>query len=115
PLRERGEQLRRADISVKEVVDVNEEEFTEEKEAALTRVVINAFGAVDRLLRERDQLLDKMRKLRTKTGGRDRRSKATKEPAWKKFEQQAQGRQQKVIEKLRSLAIGNQIIDREDG
>jgi RNA polymerase primary sigma factor len=113
--RELREQLRRADISVKEVVDVNEEEFTEEKEAALTRVVINAFGAVDRLLRERDQLLEKMRKLRAKTGGRTRRSKTTKEPAWKKFEQQAQGRQQKVIEKLRSLAIGNQIIDREDG
>jgi RNA polymerase primary sigma factor len=114
--RELREQLRRADISVKEVVDVNEEEFTEEKEAALTRVVINAFGAVDRLLRERDQLLEKMRKLRVKTGGRARRNgKATREPAWKKFEQQAQGRQQKVIEKLRSLAIGNQIIDREDG
>jgi RNA polymerase primary sigma factor len=114
--RELREQLRRADISVKEVVDVNEEEFTEEKEAALTRVVINAFGAVDRLLRERDQLLEKMRKLRVKTGGRARRNgKTTREPAWKKFEQQAQGRQQKVIEKLRSLAIGNQIIDREDG
>src|SRR4029453_12370041 len=31
--RELREQLRRHDISVKEVVDVNEEEFTEEKEA----------------------------------------------------------------------------------
>ena len=37
------EQLRRQDISVKEVVEVNEEEFTEEKEAELTRQVINAF------------------------------------------------------------------------
>src|SRR2546425_6377588 len=35
--RELREQLRRHDISVKEVVDVNEEEFTEEKETDLTR------------------------------------------------------------------------------
>ena len=42
------------DTSVKDVVDVNEEEFTEEKETELTRVVVNAFGDVDRLLRERD-------------------------------------------------------------
>src|SRR5258705_12457058 len=37
--RELREQLRRHDISVKEVVYVNEEEFTEEKEADLTRQV----------------------------------------------------------------------------
>ena len=37
--RELRDQLRRSEISVKEVVDVNEEEFTEEKEAALTRQV----------------------------------------------------------------------------
>src|SRR2546425_8565691 len=36
------EQLRRHDISVKEVVDVNEEEFTEEKETELTRQGIAA-------------------------------------------------------------------------
>src|SRR5918994_1273321 len=49
--------LRKGDISVKDVVDVNDEEFTEEKEAALTG---------------------------------------------------------KVIDKLREMNIGNQIIDRED-
>src|SRR6195256_1182029 len=38
--RELRELLRRHAISVKEVVDVNEEEFTEEKEADLTRVVV---------------------------------------------------------------------------
>jgi RNA polymerase primary sigma factor len=112
--RELREQLRQTEISVKDVVDVNEEEFTEEKEAALTRQVINAFVAVDRLLRERDQLLEKARKLKAKTTGRVKKSKSAKDPAWKKVEQQSQSRQQKVLDKLRSLSIGNQIIDRED-
>jgi RNA polymerase primary sigma factor len=118
--RELRELLRRGDISIKEVVDVNEEEFTEEKETELTRQVVNAFGGVDRLLRERDQLIDKARKLRGKSGGKTprRKSKAkgkVKEPAWKKLESQALDRQRKVLDKLRALNIGNQIIDREDG
>ena len=111
--RELREQLRRHDISVKEVVDVNEEEFTEEKEADLTRQVTAAFATVDRLLRERDKLVVHARKLRLKASGR-RRPRKGKEPAWKRFETQAQQRQTRVLEKLRALNIGNQIIDRED-
>src|SRR5207302_4513016 len=107
------EQHRRHDISVKEVVDVNEEEFTEEKEAALTRVVITAFAMVDRLLRERDKLIAQARKLRGKSSSR-RRPKKGKEPVWMRIEAQAQQRQTRVLEKLRALNIGNQIIDRED-
>jgi RNA polymerase primary sigma factor len=115
--RELRETLRRGDLSVKDVVDVNEEEFTEEKEVALTRTVVNAFGGVDRLLRERDQLLQRVRKLRAAAAGKGRRRARGgkgKEPAWKRLETQAQQRQQKVLEKLRALNIGNQIIDRED-
>jgi len=111
--RELREQLRRHDISVKEVVDVNEEEFTEEKEAELTRVVVAAFGMVDRLLRERDKLVAQARKLKGNSSSR-RKPKKGKEPAWKRTEAQAQQRQTKVLEKLRALNIGNQIIDRED-
>ncbi|HEX5816140.1 MAG TPA: RNA polymerase sigma factor region1.1 domain-containing protein, partial [Methylomirabilota bacterium] len=102
--RELRELLRRGDISIKEVVDVNEEEFTEEKEAALVRTVVNAFGGVDRLLRERDQLMEKARKLKAKSGG-GRKTAAkgkAKEPAWKKIENQALDRQKKVLEKLRA-------------
>jgi len=117
--RELREFLRSGDISIKEVVDVNEEEFTEEKEIELTRTVVNAFGGVDRLLRERDQLVDKARKLKAKTGGgkapRHKAKGKIKEPAWKKLETQAMDRNRKVLEKLRALNIGNQIIDREDG
>ena len=112
--RELREQLRRHDISVKEVVDVNEEEFTEEKEADLTRVVITAFAMVDRLLRERDKLVSQARKLRGKSTTRRKPKKSAKEPAWKRLESQALQRQTRVLEKLRALNIGNQIIDRED-
>jgi RNA polymerase primary sigma factor len=117
--RELRELLRAGDISIKEVVDVNEEEFTEEKEIELTRTVVNAFGGVDRLLRERDQLIDKARKLKAKAGGgkvsrRKVRGKV-KDPAWKKLETQAMDRNRKVLDRLRALNIGNQIIDREDG
>jgi RNA polymerase primary sigma factor len=115
--RELRELLRRGDISIKEVVDVNEEEFTEEKEVALIRTVVNAFGGVDRLLRERDDLMDKAKKLKAKSGGGTKKAPGkgkAKDPAWKKLENQALDRQKKVLEKLRALSIGNQIIDRED-
>src|SRR5205807_1110077 len=112
--RELREQLRRSDISVKEVVDVNEEEFTEEKEEELRRQVIAAFGTVDRLLRERDKLVAQAKKLRLKAGGR-KKTKKGKEPAWRRLEIQAHRYQEKVLDNLRKLNIGNQIIDREDG
>src|SRR3989454_8547475 len=114
--RELRELLRSGDISIKEVVDVNEEEFTEEKEIELTRTVVNAFGGVDRLLRERDQLVDKARKLKAKTGGgkapRRKSHGKNQDPAWKKLETQAMDRNRKVLEKLRALNIGNQNVDR---
>src|SRR2546428_646080 len=111
--RELREQLRRRDISVKEVVDVNEEEFTEEKETELTRQVTAAFATVDRLLRERDKLVVHARKLRLKTPGR-RRSRKGKEPAWKRLEAPAQQRPTRVLQKLRALNIRNQNNDPEN-
>src|SRR5256886_3716079 len=110
--RELREQLKRTDISVKEVVDVNEEEFTEEKETELTRQVVAAFATVDRLLRDRDKLLAQARKLRLKAGGR-KKTKKGKEPAWKRLEPQAHPHPEKVLDNLPKLNIGNQIIDRE--
>jgi RNA polymerase primary sigma factor len=116
--RELREFLRGGDISIKEVVDVNEEEFTEEKETELTRTVVNAFGAVERMLRERDVIAEKARKLKVKSGGgkppRHKAKGKVKEPAWKKLETQVMERNRKVLDKLRALNIGNQIIDRED-
>jgi len=111
--RELREQLRKDEVSIKDVVDVNEEEFTEEKEEALKRQVVTAFATVDRLLRERDKFVEDAKKLRAKSSGK--KKVKGKDPAWKKLESQAHQRQQKVLEKLRALNIGNQIIDREDG
>jgi RNA polymerase primary sigma factor len=109
------DQLRAQDISVKEVVDVNEEEFTEEKEIELTRQVVNAFSMVDRLLRDRDRDLEESRKLKAKLSPKARRQKpAGKEPKWRLLELRAKDREKKVLDKLRGLNIGNQIIDRED-
>src|SRR3989454_1064447 len=112
--RELREQLKGSEISIKEVVDVNEEEFTEEKEDELRRQVIAAFGTVDRLLRDRDRLVAQAKKLRLKAGGR-KKTKKGKEPAWRRLEIQAHRYQEKVLDNLRKLNIGNQIIDREDG
>jgi RNA polymerase primary sigma factor len=111
--RELRDQLRRSEISIKDVVDVNEEEFSDEKAAALARTVIAGFAKVDRLLRERDRLREEGRKLRQKSTGK--KKVKGKEPAWKRMDGQAQQRQAKVLETLRTLNIGGQIIDREDG
>jgi RNA polymerase primary sigma factor len=107
------EKLRKREIPIKEVVEISEEEFDDDKAEELTRVVVGKLGVVDRLLREREQLLERGRKLRTGAG--KKKSKSGKEPAWKKYETQAQVKQQKVLETLRALNIGAQIIDREDG
>jgi RNA polymerase primary sigma factor len=113
--RELRDQLKKAEISVKEVVDVNDEEFSEEKDAELTRQVVTAFTTVDRLLRDRDDLREKAKKLRAKVSGKSKTKTAKgKEPAWKKVDLQARQREVKVLEKLRGLNIGNQIIDKED-
>src|SRR5947207_14751302 len=70
------------------------------------------------MLRDRDVIADNARKLKAKTGaGKPPRQKTkgkVKEPAWKKLETQVMDRDRKVLEKLRALNIGNQIIDRED-
>jgi RNA polymerase primary sigma factor len=94
-------------------VEISEEEFDDDKAEELTRVVVGKLGVVDRLLREREQLLERGRKLRAGAGKKKGRS--GKEPAWKKYDAQAQVKQQKVLETLRALNIGAQIIDREDG
>jgi RNA polymerase primary sigma factor len=106
------EKLRKREISIKEVVEISEEEFDDDKAEELTRVVVGKLSTVDRLLREREELFERVRKLKTAAAGKKR--KKGQEPAWKKHDQQAQHKQQKVLDTLRALNIGAQIIDRED-
>jgi len=84
--RELREQLRRHDISVKEVV-TSTRKSSPRKRKPTSRAVTAAFAMVDRLLRERDKLLDQARKLRQKASGRGGRQ--GQRPAWKRFETQA--------------------------
>src|SRR5262247_579684 len=81
------EELRREVIPIKDVVDYPEEESTEEKEEELRRSVIRELGHVDRLLRERETLLNQCRRLKGKSGAKKNGKKG--EPPWKKAETQA--------------------------
>ena len=90
------------------MVDYNEEESTEEKEAELRRSVIRELGNVDRLLREREKLQQQVRQIKAKNGTR-KKDKA--EPPWKKFDGQAQGKSARVLTTLRGLHLQPSLLD----
>ena len=102
------DELRKDVIPIKDLVDYPEEEFTEEKEADLRRSVMRELGTVDRLLRERETLLDHARKLRAKAGGHKKRKG---EPPWKKHEVGAQAKQVKALQTLRTLSLQPSLLD----
>ncbi len=102
------DELRREIVPIKDVVDYPEEESTEEKEEELRRSVIRELGHVDRLLREREKLMDQARRLRARASGR---RKGKGEPAWKKIDAQAQAKQAKVLATLRSLTLQPSLLD----
>ncbi len=101
------EELRKGLVTVKEVVDIPDEEFPEEREKELLKDVINALGSMDRLLRDREKLLQQGKKLRARHAGRKKKG----EPPWKKLETQAQARQDKVLATLKGLALHPARID----
>ena len=102
------DELRKDVMHIKEVVDYPEEEFTEEKEADLRRAVIRDLGTVDRLLRERDKLVEQARKLRARAAGKKR---GKGEPPWKKVETQVQAKQAKTLGILRALALQPSLLE----
>ncbi|HTK89701.1 MAG TPA: RNA polymerase sigma factor RpoD [Verrucomicrobiae bacterium] len=102
------DELKKDVVPIKDVVDYPEEEFTEEKEEDLRKTVIRELGNVDRMLRERDRLVEQVKKLRTRTAGKKR---AKGEPPWKKLEQQAQAKQARVLGTLRSLTLQPSLLD----
>src|SRR5262245_56450187 len=104
------DELRRTLIPIKEVVDYPEEESTEEKEAELRRSVIRELGNVDRLLREREKLLQELRRVKVKSNGTGKKNGKV-EPAWKKYDGQAQGKQAKVLTTLRGLHLQPALLD----
>ena len=102
------DKLRHDVIPIKDVVDYNEEESTEEKEAELRRAVIRELGNVDRLLREREKLQQQVRQIKAKNGTR---KKGKAEPPWKKFDGQAQGKSARVLTTLRGLHLQPSLLD----
>jgi RNA polymerase primary sigma factor len=102
------DKLRHDVIPIKDVVDYNEEESTEEKEAELRRTVIRELGNVDRLLREREKLQQQVRQIKAKNGTR-KKDKA--EPPWKKCDGQAQGKSARVLTTLRGLHLQPSLLD----
>ncbi|HVQ74227.1 MAG TPA: RNA polymerase sigma factor RpoD [Candidatus Binatia bacterium] len=102
------EELRKEVLPIKDVVDFPEEESTEEKEEELRRSVIRELGNVDRLLREREKLLEQVKKLRARGPAR---KKVKGDPAWKKVEQQAQAKQAKVLTTLRGLTLQPSLLE----
>jgi len=102
------DELRRDVTPIKDVVDYPEEESTEEKEEDLRRSVIRELGHVDRLLREREKLLQDSRRIRAKSGGRKKRKG---DPPWKKYETQAQAKQARVLTILRGLTLQPSLLE----
>src|SRR5436190_1385535 len=72
------------------------------------RLYLRELGTVDRLLREREKVLDLARKLRAKAGGRKKRKG---EPPWKKHEVSAQAKQVKALQTLRTLSLQPSLLD----
>ncbi len=101
------DELKKGLVTIKEVVDLPDEEFPEEQEEDLTKDVTTSLGNVDRLLRERDKLVQQAKKLRARYGGRRRKQ----DPPWKKFEAQAQAKQDKVLATLKNLHLHPGRID----
>ncbi len=95
------DELKKGLVTIKEVVDLPDEEFPEDQEEELVKDVVTSLGSVDRLLRERDKLVQQAKKLRA----RHARKKKKADPPWKKIETQAQGKQDKVLATLRNLHL----------
>src|SRR5882724_6296572 len=72
------------------------------KDVDLRKTVIRELGNTDRMLRERDKLMEAAKKLRARAVGKKR---PKGEPPWKKFEQQALAKQARVLGTLRSPTL----------
>ena len=95
------DELKKGLVTIKEVVDLPDEEFPEDQEENLLKDVVSSLGGVDRLLRERDKLVQQAKKLRARHAGR----KKKQDPPWKKLDTQAQVKQDKVLATLKNLHL----------
>ncbi len=101
------DELKKGLVTIKEVVDLPDEEFPEDQEDDLIKDVVASLGSVDRLLRERDKLVQQAKKMRARSSGKKKKV----DPPWKKIEMQAQAKQDKVLATLRHLHLHSSRIE----
>ncbi len=92
--------LRKARMSVRDIIDISDEEFAEEKEPELVRGVLVSLGHVDRLLKDVQQLQREQRKYRPR------------HPRRQKLDLSLRLKQEKLFAMLREMALHPGVIER---
>jgi RNA polymerase primary sigma factor len=94
------EGLRKSRISVRDIVDISDEDFSEEKEPELIRGVLVSLAAVDRLLKD------------VQTRQRDQRKQRPRTPQRQKVDLAIRLKQEKLFTALREMSLNPGVIER---
>jgi RNA polymerase primary sigma factor len=92
--------LRKARISVREIADISDEDYSEEKEPELVRGVLSGLTQVDRLLRE------------VQTLQREHRKHRPRQPKRQKADLNLRLKQEKLFAALREMSLNPSVIER---
>jgi RNA polymerase primary sigma factor len=92
--------LRKARISVRDIADISDEDYAEEKESELVRGVLAGLAVVERLLREVQTLQKEQRKHRPR------------QPKRQKLDLAVRLKQEKLFAALREMSLNPAVIDR---
>ena len=92
--------LRKARISVREIADISDEDYSEEKEPELVRGVLSGLTQVDRLLRE------------VQTLQREHRKHRPRQPKRQKADLNLRLKQEKLFAALREMSLNPGVIER---
>ena len=92
--------LRKARISVREIADISDEDYSEEKEPELVRGVLGGLTQVDRLLRE------------VQTLQREHRKHRPRQPKRQKADLNLRLKQEKLFAALREMSLNPGVIER---
>jgi RNA polymerase primary sigma factor len=92
--------LRKARISVREIADISDEDYSEEKEPELVRGVLSGLTQVDRLLRE------------VQTLQREHRKHRPRQPKRQKADLNLRLKQEKLFAALREMSLNPAVIER---
>jgi RNA polymerase primary sigma factor len=92
--------LRKSRISVRDIADISDEDYAEEKESELVRGVLAGLTQVERLLREVQALQREQRKHRPR------------QPRRQKIDLAVRLRQEKLFAALRQMSLNPAVIDR---